>query len=412
MCLGLAELRAAVTVFAAGFDPVVLSGSDAARVVADAAAIENMAATVKAAAAAWVADTGVWRQGGDRSAAHHLARTTGTTVGQAVEAIDTARRLEALPEVAAKARSGELSAAQSSAIASAVSADPAAAGPLLARAAGSSLAELREECTRVRAAAEVDPEARRARIHRGRHLRSYNDRDGAWNLRVRDNPEVGALFMAALAPFTDRRFQAARAEGRREPVEAYAADALADLAAAATGAGDTTTAATDGTGVPSRRARRAGIDIKVIVRADLAAMLRGYPIAGEVCEVVGFGPVAVSAVRDLIDTGDPFLAALATDGDAIVGVAHLGRRATANQRTALEWLYPACAVEGCPTQAHLEIDHRVDWAKTHLTVFDLLDRLCSFHHDLKTHDGWALVDGRGKRAFVAPHDPRHPHRRC
>src|SRR5579859_5147113 len=409
MCLGLAELRAAVTVFAAGFDPVVLSGSDAARVVADAAAIENMAATVKAAAAAWVADTGVWRQGGDRSAAHHLARTTGTTVGQAVEAIDTARRLEALPEVAAKARSGELSAAQSSAIASAVSADPAAAGPLLARAAGSSLAELREECTRVRAAAEVDPEARRARIHRGRHLRSYNDSDGAWNLRVRDNPEVGALFMAALAGFVDRRFKAARAEGRREPVEAYAADALADLAAAATaGAGSVA----GGPAVVSGRRRRARIDIKVIVRADLAALLRGYPIAGEVCEVVGYGPVAVSAIRDLIDTGDPFLAALATNGEDIVGVAHLGRRATANQRTALEWLYPACAVEGCPTQAHLEIDHRVDWAKTHLTVFDLLDRLCSFHHDLKTHDGWALVDGRGKRAFVAPHDPRHPHRRC
>ncbi|HLY83879.1 MAG TPA: hypothetical protein VKQ71_12880, partial [Acidimicrobiales bacterium] len=72
-------------------------------------------------------------------------------------------------------------------------------------------------------------------------------------------------------------------------------------------------------------------------------------------------------------------------------------------------LYPACAVAGCPTQAHLEIDHRIDWAQTHYTVVDLLDRLCTFHHDLKTHDGWALIDGRGKRAFVAPDDPRHPH---
>ena len=115
MCLGLAELREAVAVYAAGFDPVGLSGAQAARVVADAAAMENMAATVKVAAAAWVADTGVWRQGGDRSAAHHLARTAGTTVGQAMEAIDTARRLDALPEVAARARAGHLSAAQSSA---------------------------------------------------------------------------------------------------------------------------------------------------------------------------------------------------------------------------------------------------------------------------------------------------------
>src|SRR5579859_2857641 len=272
MCLGLAELRAAVTVFAAGFDPVGLSGADAAGVMKDAAAIENMAAVVKAAAAAWVADTGVWRQGGDRSAAHHLARTTGTTVGQAMEAIDTARRLDALPEVAAKARAGELSSAQSAAIASAVSADPAAAGSLLARAAGSSLAELREECSRVRAAAEVDPEARRARIHRGRYLRSYTDSDGAWNLRVRDNPEVGARFMAALAGFTEARFTQARAEGRREPLEAYAADALADLAAAATAAptddderhSPAPADAGRATPVRSRRARRAVF--KVICR--------------------------------------------------------------------------------------------------------------------------------------------------
>jgi hypothetical protein len=43
-------------------------------------------------------------------------------------------------------------------------------------------------------------------------------------------------------------------------------------------------------------------------------------------------------------------------------------------------------------------------------VFDQLDGLCSHHHDLKTIDNWALVDGRGKREFVPPHDPRHPRR--
>ena len=110
----------------------------------------------------------------------------------------------------------------------------------------------------------------------------------------------------------------------------------------------------------------------------------------------------------MIDTDDPFLAALASKGQDIVGVAHLGRRANALQQTALEWLYPACAVLGCPAQSFLEIDHREDWAKTHLTVFDLLDRLCKHHHDLKTRDGWALVQGTGKRDFVPPDDPRHP----
>ncbi|HEX3393286.1 MAG TPA: hypothetical protein VHS52_02055, partial [Acidimicrobiales bacterium] len=61
--------------YAAGFDPSLVSAGDAARVLDQAAAIEKMAAVVKALAAVRVADTEVWRRDGDRSAAHHLART-------------------------------------------------------------------------------------------------------------------------------------------------------------------------------------------------------------------------------------------------------------------------------------------------------------------------------------------------
>jgi hypothetical protein len=41
----------------------------------------------------------------------------------------------------------------------------------------------------------------------------------------------------------------------------------------------------------------------------------------------------------------------------------------------------------------LETDHREDWARTHITVLGLLDRLCRHHHSLKTTKGWALVEG-------------------
>ena len=115
-------------------------------------------------------------------------------------------------------------------------------------------------------------------------------------------------------------------------------------------------------------------------------------------------------MRDLLDTGDPFLAAVVTKGQAVVGVAHLSRRPTTRQQAALEWLYPTCAAEGCSAVAWLENDHRLDWARSHITILDLLDRLCSHHHDLKSLDGWQLVDGTGKRPFVPPEDPRHP--RC
>jgi hypothetical protein len=102
------------------------------------------------------------------------------------------------------------------------------------------------------------------------------------------------------------------------------------------------------------------------------------------------------------------VAAILTRGQALVGAAHLGRQPTATQQSALEWLYPTCAAEGCPVQTRLERDHRVDWSKTHYTVLDLLDRLCSHHHDLKTRENWALAPGVGKRPFVPPTDPRHP----
>ena len=58
--------------------------------------------------------------------------------------------------------------------------------------------------------------------------------------------------------------------------------------------------------------------------------------------------------------------------------------------------------------AFTEIDHRVDWAHTRVTLYDWLSRLCGHDHDLKTRLGWALVDGTGKRPMVPPDHPDHP----
>ena len=241
---------------------------------------------------------------------------------------------------------------------------------------GASLQELRDEAARRKAAA-LEPEDTHRRIHAERNARSWTGPDGAWNFGARG---TAAQFMARLRERTDALFKKARAEGRREPLEAYLFDALMGLAA-----GDTDT-----------KAARSSRDTKVLVQVDL-----------EVCEIAGFGPVPVSVVKDLLAQGDTFLAAVITKGVAVTGVAHLGRSHTAYQRTALQWLYPICAVEGCSALAR-QIDHRNDWAKTHTTLFDDADPYCKHHHDLKTYGGWGLVDGRGKRAFVSPDDPRHP----
>src|SRR5919199_1164279 len=229
MCDRLVELREGMARYAAGFDAALLNVAHVEQVVRLAAAIEGIAATLKSVASARLVSVSSLK-GGERSVAHHLARLVGTSVAEARESVETGRRLEALGEVAGASRAGELSARQSAVLADAAAADPRAEGRLVELARRSSLAELRQECARVKAAACPDLEARRRAIHDGRSLRTYTDAEGAWNLRMRDNPEVGAQVMAALEPVRDRLFRKARAEERREPLEAYAADALVEVA--------------------------------------------------------------------------------------------------------------------------------------------------------------------------------------
>jgi hypothetical protein len=163
--------------------------------------------------------------------------------------------------------------------------------------------------------------------------------------------------------------------------------------------------------VKRRKPKRvAGSPVRIMIRVDLDSLLRGYPIDGELCEVAGYGPIPVSAVENLLAADNTFVVGLLTKAEELVGVYHHRRRPNAHQRSALDFLYPACAAAGCTARAGLQYDHREDWAKTKFTVFDLLDRLCPHHHSLKTRKGWGLVEGRGKRPFVAPDDPRHPSR--
>ncbi|MDA8045902.1 MAG: hypothetical protein M0Z30_11795 [Actinomycetota bacterium] len=157
-----------------------------------------------------------------------------------------------------------------------------------------------------------------------------------------------------------------------------------------------------------RPRKLAGRPVQLIVRVDLDTLLRGVPIDGELCEIAGYGPVPVSVIKELTANQSTFVSAVLTKGKALSGVYRYGRRPDVTQQTALDFLYPSCAARGCNRKAGLEYEHRVEWQRTHYTVYDLMDRLCWFHHQKKTNEGWNLVEGIGKRAFVAPSDPRHP----
>src|SRR5439155_439877 len=114
----------------------------------------------KAEAARRVSETYVYRHGGHRSAAHHLAAVSGSSVGAAKAELQAAERLKALPATAAAQREGKLSPEKAAAIADAATAE---AG-LLDKAEQQALAEVRDGCNRAKASAKGKTKRRRKRV--------------------------------------------------------------------------------------------------------------------------------------------------------------------------------------------------------------------------------------------------------
>jgi Domain of unknown function (DUF222) len=456
MCQRLRTIQQSIITYAGQFDARTLSAAQASEVVRLCAQIEASAASIKALAAARSAEGNGWQHAGYRSASEQLADQAGMSPAAAKRALETGRRLADQPEVAAAALAGDLSLEQATAISDGVAADPAKAGELIDKAKRSSLPELNEEVAKVKAACS-DQEQRRRDRHVKRSLRRWTDRDGALQAHLYGHPEDGASLWRMLDPIRRRLNMMRRQSGAaNESLDALDYDAVMTMAAIATGkegelgladlvelglfpqfdasmlAGPAApppptpadpglfslVAAADvdqtGTAAPpaSKQGRRpkklAGSPIRVMVRVDLDALLRGVALEGELCEIAGYGQVPVSVVEDLLATENPFIVGILTKAQALVGVYHHGHHPNAYQRSALDFLYPTCAAEGCSSRDGLQYDHRHDYAKTHFTAFDLLDRLCRHHHRKKTQDGWALVEGKGKRAFVPPDDSRHP----
>jgi hypothetical protein len=386
-------------------------------------AIERLAAAAKTLLAARVEESGVAQRVGDRGTVEYLARKSGSTLGAARASLDASKKVAELPHTTAALRRGELSRPQAEEIANAAAANPGAEQSLLHKAASSSLSELREACARTRAQADPDPEATHRRIRRERRLRRWTDGEGAWNLAARGTPDAGSRFNAALDPIIDELFHAARRQGRHESREAYAFDALVELARRYQTESDVAISAHAGeSGIGPRSVerddasapRRRSVDPThlALLRVDFEALVRGHTDAGELCEIAGVGPIPIDAARRLL--GESILKLVITNGVAVANVTHLGRGPTMAQRVALLWSSPACTVLGCP-RLHgqgIQHDHRTPWTQVHDTTLDNIDRLCGHHHDLKTRRGWALVAGTGRRPMVPPDDPRHPDHRA
>jgi Domain of unknown function (DUF222) len=261
----LVQVRGQLAELVTALDPDALTGQTARGWWAELDRVERLAAAGKTLLTRIAATHQPGTQA-TRTAAEKLAREAGTTTGAARDAVSTSQRLPEQPGVDGALRRGKLSAAQAAAVSAAAAANPGEEDRLVELAGRLSLAELREECARVRAAADPDPDATHRRIHAARALRQWIDAEGFWTLHATGTPASGALFSTALAPIIDQLFNDAHRAGRREPHQAYAFDALIHLAQHATGtctctSGSAPTGGADDAATNSRTADDAAINL-------------------------------------------------------------------------------------------------------------------------------------------------------
>jgi Domain of unknown function (DUF222) len=219
------SIRSLVT----GFEFDRLEAQDAARAVEDCAEAERLLAAFRVLATATLENKSLWRREGFRSAAAWMASKTGSSVRMAIATMEMASRLPDLPLLEEAFRAGLLSEAQAREIAEVASEVPDAEEQLIAAAGKLTLQGLAEECRRVEAAADVDEDDAYRRVHRSRHIRSWNDRHGVSRMSVRGTPDDIARIMTEIDRRCDGTVEDAVRGGWFESREAHRFDALLDL---------------------------------------------------------------------------------------------------------------------------------------------------------------------------------------
>jgi hypothetical protein len=335
-------------------DPDLLSGADATSLFDDAVRLERLGGVARLILAKRIESSGVVGGTGHRSAAELIAERSGTDVGSARGTLELAQQLEACPATADALAGGTLSALQAKEIAGAATLNPTK----------------ETECRRAKAtSAAKDPMATYKRIHKGRYLRHWTDEEGAFCLKARLTPDRGAKIAAVLDHEASIIFDQARKAGSREPLAAYAADAFFSIT-------------TSGSPAPS--------PLTVIhVRVDHEALRRGHVEDGEISEIASTGaPVPIPVVTDLMT--DAGIKVIFHHAEEISKIYHFTRTINAILRTALEERDRQCVVPGCGATKFLQIDHTEEFGQGGPTCLANTARLCTFHHHLKTNEGYVL----------------------
>jgi hypothetical protein len=431
------EAAELLSVVVGRLDPSRLTGPDASKLYELFARVERLSMAGKTLLAPRIDDSGVWRDSGHPTPAAMLADLEGVPTGQARNTLEVGQRLQVLPATEDALRSGALSGPKVAELTGAAVLDPAGEGALLEGAAAEPLQLLRERCRRSRATSvHNDPVAAVRRIRATRHFSWWTDPEGAFCYKGRDTADRGAKILQQM-DHTSGRLRKAReraeasdgSDGDVTTERNRRADAFFFLVTGGPstrpGPPATSTVDTDvdpgppeaqiaappelaGSPVepaPDRHARAIPPDTidgsplpddlidrppscSVMVRVDLAALLRGATLPGETCEIDNQGPIPVAMARDM--ASDSFLRFVFHEAGDIRAISHFGRTINRHLRTALAHRDRCCVVPGCGVSYGLEIDHIRAFADGGPTELANLALLCHHHHFLKTYEGWTL----------------------
>ncbi|HEY7105709.1 MAG TPA: HNH endonuclease signature motif containing protein [Acidimicrobiia bacterium] len=362
------SLVAALERLSERFEPGVHDLAGSKELVDLAARGKQLLSSIEGRAARRVEQTVNWKTAEQRNAAAWLSEATGETIGAATRMLETARRLESLPEPSDAFRAGGLSEAQAAEVVQAASLDPSAEHRLLETVRGSkSFKTVRDVCRETAVRAGED-RAKARWLHEQRRASWWTDGCGHWRVDAKLAPDDAAWIRSALELETDEIFRAARARGETEPRAAYRADALVAVVAG--------------------RASKKPLDARLHAERD--AIDRGYVLPGERCELEGIGPIPVTTARAMLDDARVTMVGHDSAGD-ITHISSPKRNIPARLRRWVEEAYPCCGVHGCTDDWHLEIDHVVAVGDGGPTEKQNLWRLCRHHHQLKTYRGWRVV---------------------
>jgi hypothetical protein len=325
---------------------------------------------------------GAFRREGYKNTAEMLAQQSGSSLGAAHGKVNTAKKLRARPKSTEALRKGKLSGAQAGLLGDAHPDDEDALLEHAERGFGR-MRDAAEDAKAARCSEESAMEQYR-RTHAERGYRHWV-KNGAFCFAGSTTLDRGAEWMASVEHERQRLYDEARREGRPEDPSAYLLDALINVS----------------TGTAAAAAQRP--KASMLVRADAAAILRGYLEQNEKCEIAGYGPIPITVAKWLLHDADVYGVVL--EGDDVKAVTSQSRTIPEKVRKALLARDRCCSVPYCSQTKGLEIDHREDFARGGPTEVDNLDLFCRGHHRLKTLFGWRLVGPIGNRRWLPPPEP-------